>query len=179
MTTDEIVGYVIDTFEGKLYTDDPVDTGGATKFGITRRTLEYYRRKITGDPTLQVTKQDVKNLTRTEAVDCATFVFAHEPGIDQIPDWRVRLVVFDYGFHSGSRRAIKALQKAVSATEDGLLGPLTLAALEVSPDLPITFQILTAREEFMQRIMEANHTQRRFMLGWWKRTTQLQKVVLA
>lgn len=185
MNTSEIVRYVIDTFEGKLYTDDTVDTGGATKFGITQRTLQFYRRKITGNPALVVTKNDVRNLTMDEAVACAVQLFAVEPRIAEIVDWRLRLLVFDYGFHSGQPRAIKALQAAVGTNQDGVLGPLTLAATSqqhgVTDDrdmLLLALKVLTSREEFMIDIMERKQTQRRFMLGWWKRTTKLQHLVL-
>lgn len=174
MTHHEISGFVIDTFEGHLYTDDPVDAGGATKFGITRRTLAYAR----GRP---VSKLDVKNLNRTEAVGIGVRVFMQEPGIDRIPDWRVRLVVYDYTFHSGHLRAIKALQSAVElprADQDGIIGPQTLGALSGKADWLVMLRVLTEREEFMQDIMDRKQTQRKYMLGWWRRTTKIQRVIL-
>lgn len=184
MNTNDVVRYVIDSFEGKLYTDDPVDTGGATKFGITQRTLQYYRRKVTGDPTLVVTKADVRNLQIEEAVACGVEVFAVEPRIAEIGDWRMRLLVYDYGFHSGQPRAVRALQEALGVAVDGALGPATLAACAHATEVPnddgllVALKVLTSREEFMQDIMERRQTQRRFMLGWWKRTTKLQRLVL-
>lgn len=185
MDTSQIVHWVIENFEGFKYTDDPVDTGGATKFGITQRTLQFYRRQLTGDPTLVVTKNDVRNLTIDEAVACGVQLFAVEPRIAEIGDWRLRLLVFDYGFHSGQPRAIKALQAAVGTAQDGVLGPITLAATSqqhgVTDDrdmLLLALTVLTSREEFMIDIMERQQTQRRFMLGWWKRTTKLQRLVL-
>lgn len=183
MTTEEIVAWVIDSFEGRLYTDDPVDAGGATRYGITRRTLEYYRRKTTGDPGLVVTKQDVRDLGLAEAVACGVEVFAVEPRIAEIADWRVRLIVYDFGFHSGQGRAAVALQQAVGlpiADVDGQIGPRTLAAVNGWPDARgLALAVATDREEFMQGIMERQATQRRFMLGWWKRTTRLQRMLVA
>lgn len=178
-TITETAAWVIDTFEGHLYTDDPVDTGGATRHGITLRTLQAYRRLKTGNPHLVVTKTDVRNLSVDEAIAIAVFKFAVRPGIDLVPDWRVRLVVFDYGFHSGPPRAVRELQRALGGLDpDGEIGPKTLAALAHDPDPRQTaWLVLTAREEFMQAIMERRATQRRFMLGWWKRTTQLQRLI--
>lgn len=184
MNTAAIVRYVIETFEGKLYTDDPVDTGGATKFGITLRTLQYYRRKVTGNQQLVVTKSDVRNLQIEEAIACGVEVFAVEPRIAEIGDWRMRLLVYDYGFHSGQPRAVRALQEALDVAVDGALGPATLAAAGNAVSVPhddgllVALKVLTSREEFMQSIMEQRETQRRFMLGWWKRTTKLQRLVL-
>lgn len=180
-TTAEIVRYTINSFEGKLYTDDPVDTGGATKFGITQRTLQYYRRKVTGDAQLVVTKADVRNLTLPEAVACGMDVFAVERNIHKLADWRVQLAVYDYGFHSGQTVAIKALQRALHVVPaDGIIGPYTLQVekLTANPE-NVAMQVLTSRAEFIQAIMERDQTQRRFMLGDWKRTTQLQRLVLS
>lgn len=182
MTMDEIVKWVIEHFEGFAYTDDPVDTGGSTKFGITQRTLQYYRRKVTGNPGLVVTKRNVRDLTFDEAVSCGVDVFAVEPRISEIPDWRVRLLVYDYGFHSGQPRAVKALQQALGMFQvdvDGKIGSMTLAAVaSVVDQRDVALTVLTVREEFMQGIMEARHTQRKYMLGWWKRTTKLQRELL-
>jgi lysozyme family protein len=182
MTIDESVGWVIDTFEGHLYTDDPVDLGGATKHGITRRTLQYYRRKKTGNQNLIVTKADVKNLTVEEAVACGVEVFAVETHIAEILDWRVRLVVYDFSFHSGQGRAIMSLQQSIDLPNhevDGAIGPRTLTAVNNWGDeRGLALDVLTDREEFMQEIMERKATQRRFMLGWWKRTTKLQRLIL-
>lgn len=181
MTPAEIVAFVIDTFEGWKYTDDPVDTGGATKFGITLRTLQYYRRLITNNPLLVVTKADVAQLTHEEAVACGLAVFFVAPAIDALPDWRLQLAVYDYGFHSGEPRAITALQSAIAldvADQDGVIGPQTLAVLAAQPEpLLVVMRVLTSREEFMQDLMDRNATQRRFMFGWWRRTTKLQRVI--
>lgn len=182
MTIEESVTWVIDTFEGHLYTDDPVDVGGATRHGITQRTLQWYRRKVSGDPTLKVTKDDVRNLGLAEAVACGVEAFAREPRIAEILDWRVRLVVYDFGFHSGQGRAIMALQQSMSmptSEVDGKLGPLSLFKVNGWYDhKALAFDVLTDREEFMQGIMERQNAQRRFMLGWWKRTTKLQRLLV-
>ena len=182
MTIEESVEWVIETFEGHLYTDDPVDTGGATRHGITQRTLQWYRRKKTGDPTLIVSKQDVMTLSLAEAVVCGVEAFAVEPRIAEIVDWRVRLVVYDFGFHSGQRQAVMALQRSMDMPAhgvDGTLGPLTLHKANAWGDhRGLALGVLTDREEFMQGIMERQTTQRRFMLGWWKRTTKLQRLIV-
>jgi type VI secretion system secreted protein VgrG len=182
MTPSEIVSFVIDNFEGFTYTDDVVDRGGATKFGITRRTLQYYRRRMTGDPALVVTKADVAALTRDEAIACGVAVFFEEPHFELLPDWRVQLVVYDYGFHSGQARAVKAVQAAAMmplADQDGVIGPATVQHVAVVDPLLLTVRVLTDREEFMQDLMDRKQTQRRFLLGWWRRTTKLQRVIVS
>ena len=34
--------WTIENFEGRFYTEDPIDHGGATKYGITLNTLSRY-----------------------------------------------------------------------------------------------------------------------------------------
>lgn len=177
MTTPEIVRWVIDHFEGFAYTDDPVDAGGSTKFGITQRTLQYYRRQVTGNPALVVTKADVAGLSIDEAMACGVRVFAVEPKIDRLADWRTRLIVYDYGFHSGQPRAIQALQTAVGATPDGVLGPLTLELVGAMPNWQTALRVLTSREEFMDGIFTKRPAQKKYMHGWFRRTTTLQRVL--
>lgn len=174
MTIAQVVAFVIDSFEGSFYTDDPVDTGGATRWGITRRTLEYFRKGPTS-------KADVRALTREEAIRCGVQVFADEPGISKLADWRVQLIVYDFGFHSGTERAVKALQQALHfapADVDGRLGPRTLDAVRQHPDpRGLAWLVLTEREEFMQNIMDGQSTQRKYLLGWWRRTTKIQRLL--
>lgn len=178
----DVVGWVIDTFEGHLYTDDPVDTGGATKFGITRRTLEYYRRLTSGNPRLVVTKADVEALTRAEAVACGVAVFAVEPRIAELTDLGVQLVVYDFGFHSGQDRAVRALQTALGFSPrdvDGQIDPKTIAAANAHPNqFALAVSVLTTREEFMHDLMVRRETQKKYLFGWWRRTTRLQRAIL-
>lgn len=179
MTIEQTVRWVIEHFEGALYTDDPVDTGGATKFGITLRTYDYWRRKYLG-MTTPTTKAMVQALSIEMAIRIAIDVFALETRIAEITDWRVRLLVFDYAFHSGESRAVKALQHTLGVAVDGKLGPITLraAAADMRADRT-ALAILTAREEFMQGLMIARPSQRKYMLGWWARTTKLQRVLVS
>jgi lysozyme family protein len=176
VTTQEMLAYIIDTYEGgEIFTDKPFDRGGATKFGITLRTLQYYRRKKTGNGALAVTVNDVKNLDRGEALDCAYVVFAGESKIALIPDEGVRYAVLDYGFHSGFQTAIEALQHAVYANADGLIGDQTLAALAQYHHEGTILSICTQRAELLQRLILKDPTQRGNLFGWWTRVTAVQR----
>jgi lysozyme family protein len=53
-------------------------------------------------------------------------------GCDAMPD-AIRFDVFDMAVNSGMRPTIKALQKATGETEDGVLGPRTLQAIQSMP----------------------------------------------
>lgn len=63
--------------EGDKYTDNPSDSGGATKWGITQATLS----KVRGRP---VTKDEVKALTRAEAYQIYYDIFYAQPGFEKV-----------------------------------------------------------------------------------------------
>jgi lysozyme family protein len=175
MTAKEQVEFIIGTFEGDIFTDDPVDLGGATRYGITLRTLQHYRRQKTGNPALEVTVDDVKNLTLGEAFDCGYVVFVVESGLVYILDDAVRLSALDYAFHSGWVPAIKALQTAVGVTVDGILGPITADAINRADPMAVVLDICTERQVRMQKLILKRNDQKRFAFGWWSRVTTIQQ----
>lgn len=144
-------------FEGG-YVDHPLDPGGATNLGITRRTLARFR----GRP---VTKAEVRALDKGEAAEiyhrfywetCHCPVLP--PGLD--------LAMFDCGVNQGVGRATRILQRAVRVRVDGKIGPRTLAAVRLrKPE--------TLLQEFMARRMWRYGLLTRlfptFGLGWSRR----------
>jgi lysozyme family protein len=179
MTNDAIVALTIDRFETGVFTDDPSDSGGATRWGITQLTLQRYRRRLTGNPHLRVTRLDVEHLTRDEAVDCALHLFLTEPQYVLLLDWRVRLAVFDFGFHSSPARATTELQALFPALDpDGICGPATQAAVNAHPDpQQLAMHLLVARSRFLLDLMKRREKDRKYARGWWERVCVLQELV--
>lgn len=60
------------------YVDHPRDPGGATKYGITLKTLESWRGR-------DVTKNEVRQLSRSEAADIYRARYWHAIGGDDLP----------------------------------------------------------------------------------------------
>lgn len=179
MTSDQIVAFTIDRFETGLYTDDPDDAGGATRWGITQRTLQAYRRQVTGNDHLIVSKDDVRHLDRGEAIDCAVQMFLTEPKLVLIADWRLRCVVFDFGFHAGPPRAVMTLQALLPPLAvDGDFGPKSQAAVNrVAEATMCAFRYLTARSRYHLTRMKEREASRKYARGWWDRVTTLQELI--
>jgi lysozyme family protein len=99
------------------YVDNRADPGGETKYGISKRAYPA---------------EDIRNLT----LDRAKLLYFRDywgpAGCDALPP-AMRLQVFDMAVNSGVRAAIKALQKAAGENVDGVLGPLTLLAVQSMP----------------------------------------------
>lgn len=174
------IGFIVDAFEGDVFTDDPADPGGATRFGVTLRTLQFYRRRLTGNAALVVTAADVAAMTRAEAIDIGVSIFAVESGLAFILDPRVRFVALDYAFHAGWDAAIRALQTASGVVVDGRFGPLSQNAVNRHPSpVQLGLQVLTRRAEAMQRQLRAKPLMQKFTLGWWARITTNQQQLAA
>lgn len=119
------------------YVDHPRDPGGATNMGITIGTLANHRRQ-------RVSKQDVRNLTLEEAEEiylknywtpCKCDLWS--PGID--------FAVFDCAVNQGVGDARRFLQRAARVTADGIIGPITIQAVQTGNPLHILHEFQAQR----------------------------------
>lgn len=162
-------GFIIDKWEGG-FVNDPHDAGGVTNMGVTQKTLERYRKK-------PVTVEDVKNLTREEAIEIYFLKYYLLPKFNLIENRRVLRFCLDFGVHSSPRRAIKYLQKVVGATEDGILGPKTAKAVETylhlkgesGSSIALVNRLVDERILFLLRLVRRKPTQAKFIVGWYDR----------
>lgn len=115
------------------YSNDARDPGGETKFGVSKRSY----------PT-----EDIKALTLDRAKAIYRKDFWGPAGCDAVPD-AVKFDLFDTAVNSGASRAIKLLQAAVGALEDGQLGPKTLQAVNSMPSGTLLARYNGHRLKFM------------------------------
>lgn len=107
------------------FVNDPDDPGGATKFGVTIHTLRRLR------PDVDVTIEDVRALTRAQAVDIYVIHYFEQPRIKDLPEplWPS---LFDMYVNAGAN-AVRVLQRllvemGLQISVDGVIGPQTIAA---------------------------------------------------
>jgi len=111
------------------FVNDPDDPGGATKYGVTIGTLRALGLDTTGDG--QVTVEDVKALTRADAVRIFRERYYLAPRIDLLPE-ALQTSVFDMQVNAGSN-AVRILQHLLAefgetVATDGLIGSKTAEA---------------------------------------------------
>ncbi|HEU4600511.1 MAG TPA: glycosyl hydrolase 108 family protein [Steroidobacteraceae bacterium] len=99
--------------EGGLV-DDPRDAGGLTKYGISQR---------------QYPGEDIRNLTLERAKELYRRDYWARVRGDELP-FPAALALFDYAVNSGVETAIRGAQKALNLKVDGILGPITFAAID-------------------------------------------------
>ncbi len=138
--------------EGGL-SDDPDDKGGLTKFGISQKAF----------PSL-----DIASLTPERAKQIYYERYVIAPRIHLLPT-PLQALLTDYAVNSGPGVAIKALQRVLRITEDGMIGNETLKAL-VNADLrKVTNGVVRERVMMLGRIVVKAPKQVKFLSGWLKR----------
>ena len=111
------------------YVNDPDDPGGATNFGVTIHTMR--RLGLDLDQDGAITPEDVRRLTRAQAVDIFIEHYFHRPRIDDLPG-PIQPSVFDMYVNAGAN-AVRLLQRLLNdmrlpVSVDGVIGPQTIAA---------------------------------------------------
>ncbi len=152
------------------YVDHPRDPGGATKYGITRRTLARWRAVR---PWWKLPKSAVRRLSRREARDIYRARYWERCQCQELPTG-LDYVVFDAAVNSGPQRAVKWLQQVVGTTVDGVIGARTLAAAaRYPPDQAIT-HYMNRRVKFLRALS----TFPTFGRGWLGRTASVHRRAL-
>ena len=144
------------------YSDNPADPGGPTNYGITLATLRAYE----GDPNL--TAEDVKKLTPAVAKEIYRTAYWNRMQCGALPVG-LDLEVFDFGVNSGPAESVKTLQKIVGVTQDGSIGPITLAAVRQFNVGDLIGRFAQARLAFYQSLNMPEFEQ-----GWATRVAQIQ-----
>jgi hypothetical protein len=148
------------------YSDNANDPGGPTNFGITLATLKAYdgNPNLTADAVKALTPEMAKEIYRTaywNRMQCGSL----PPGLD--------LEVFDFGVNAGPSEAVKTLQKIVGVTQDGSIGPITLAALGQLKPKDVIGRYSDARLAFYKAVNNPEFEQ-----GWANRVSQIQTAAL-
>lgn len=147
------------------WADHPADPGGATMKGITKRTLEaHLGREVTKDELREISDETLREIYRSRYWDAVRG--------DELPAG-ADYVIFDCAVNSGPRRAIIFAQKVAGTTQDGVLGPKTLAAIRVACAKDVDGFIAEYSEEraaFLRRLP----TFHVFGRGWMRRVNNVE-----
>lgn len=156
---------------GATETDDPADSGGRTKYGISERAFPEAWKD--GPPTYQ------------QARDIYQHNFVEIDGIGTIPDLNLQHQVVDFGIPSGPVTAVHILQQILGVPVDGKIGPQTVAAISAYPagtlfGIPVPGSVLLnlafrdARALFYATIAKAQPKNLKFVLGWIRRSQEFK-----
>ena len=149
------------------YSNDPHDPGGATKYGITAKTLGAYRGTGVATPA------QVQALTEAEATEIYRTQYAGVIQFDLLPSG-VDYAVLDYAINSGVTKAGRDLQRIVGAGVDGHIGMETVNACRTMPPGVIVDQLCDARLAFLRSLSGWKYYGR----GWSQRVEDVRGYAL-
>jgi lysozyme family protein len=140
------------------YTNDPSDSGGETKWGISKN----------ANPRI-----DIKNLTKDQAM----LIYKNnywKPEYDLLKNKDLAIRVFDMAVNSGSDDAERTLQRAINACggnviTDGEIGALTIAAANSIHAGWILERFRVERSKFYADDVNRSPPKIKYLKGWiWR-----------
>ncbi len=143
------------------FSNNPADPGGMTNLGVTKRVWEAW----VGHP---VSEDAMRALTPDVVAPLYKLRYWDRVSGDALPKG-VDYAVFDCAVNSGPGRATKFLQQVVNETQDGIIGPRTLAAVASANPEKLIAAYNVARLAFMQELP----TWETFKGGWSRRVVEV------
>lgn len=142
------------------YVNDPLDPGGETRFGISKRDYP---------------DEDLKALTTLRAREIYYRDFWLPLRLDEVSSPEISAEIFDTAVNAGKRRAAYIAQQAlvylgVTVAVDGTMGPETVRAINAYGDEIALLKTLNGLQ-FMHyyNLVKADPSMTRFARGWLKR----------
>ena len=135
------------------YVNHPNDPGGETMWGVT---IAVARASGYTGPMRDLPRDTAKAIYRAQYWD--------KVQADRMP-FSVAFQVFDAAVNHGTDRAAKLLQRAAGVTDDGAIGPKTLAAVAAVPAPALLMLFNAEREQFYTDLK----TWPSFGKGWSRR----------
>lgn len=131
------------------YVDNPADPGGETNWGISKRAY----------PDL-----NIHDLTRQQAIDIYFRDFWQHSHADEFAP-ALGYQMLDVAVNHGVGNAERFLQRAVGVADDGIIGPVTVAAVNAMDVADVIFKFNAERLEFYGKLT----TFKTFGVGWVRR----------
>ena len=157
------------------YVNDPSDPGGATNQGITQQTYDAFRAKQGKDayPVKDILPAEVAVIYREEYWTAGRCY--------ELP-WPLSLVHFDGCVNHGVKVAVGLLQRTVGAKADGVIGPVTMDAMQHQVErgnvFRVSLDLIFARLNFYRRIVARRPASDKFFSQWVARMIHLYEVVM-
>lgn len=154
------------------------DSGGETYAGIARNyntswpgwtVVDSYKKTKTGG-------QPLPNNTQVPGLDQMVTDYYKSLWVknlmDQLVNQDVANIFFDMVVNAGGN-GVKLMQKIVGTTQDGIMGPKTVAAINSYPDQNSLNDLYKqARETYYRNLATSNPNDAAFLTGWLNRLEQ-------
>lgn len=148
------------------FTNHPNDKGGATNKGITIATFrQYYGKESTID--------DLRNMSNEQWEYIFKAGYWDAMRADYITNQSIANICVDWAWCSGTRAAIKQVQRLLGIADDGIVGNVTLSAMNNANSKKLFEKIKSTRLSFVEAIVRRDPTQKVFLKGWRNRINSI------
>lgn len=148
------------------FSNHPNDRGGATNKGITIATFRHFMGK---DATVEQLKAITDNQWERIFVQGYWSPFK----ADEIDNQSIANICVDWAWGSGTITAIKQVQRLLGVDDDGIVGRITLSAINNANPKKLFDKIKSARLSFVEAIVRRDPTQKVFIRGWRNRINSI------
>lgn len=153
------------------YVNHPSDPGGRTNLGVTQSTWENWIGKPASEADMRaLTIDKVRPLYKERYWDAVSG--------DGLPA-RLALCVFDFAVNAGPGRAARYLQKVAGVTQDGKIGPATLAAVASYVSAHGEPAAVRAYQDARRGYYKQLSTFATFGRGWLRRVDEVEAEALS
>lgn len=168
---EKLIPHIIKWEGGSKFTNDPLDRGGATKYGITINTLQSNHYDINHDGKVSV--DDVKSLQLDDFKYILKTQYWDRWKADLIDNQSLANLVVDWLWGSG-KYGITIPQSLLGVPADGVVGNVTINALNGTNQRNIYNKVWEARKQFYHDIVKSNPSQAKWLHGWLNRLNNLK-----
>lgn len=149
------------------FVNDPCDKGGATNKGVTINTFRHFYGA-------DATVEQLKNITDRQWENIFLTGYWRPFKADFIKNQSVANICVDWAWASGTTTAIRQVQKLLGVTADGIVGEITIGAINKYDAEELFSRIRRARIDFVNTIVRNNPSQAKFSRGWVRRINDIQ-----
>jgi lysozyme family protein len=151
------------------YVNDPLDTGGETVSGVSRKNYPSIKIWQSLDKLdVAAKKRYIPTEEELNEIDQVFYKNYYLPlKIEDFTDEQLALQVFDTGVNAGVSRSAKILQEVVKVTQDGIIGINTLTATNLNKQALELFK--ERRKKFYNNLVISKPSNQRFINGWLNR----------
>lgn len=152
------------------FVDNPLDSGGATNWGITCLELSTFRGHM-------ASTEEVKNLTRDEAISIYEKFYWNFLRLGEVKSDMIATAIFDIAVNRGTSAAARYAQTVAKIHVDSIMGDGSLRAINLLDEDTFIMDFIHVVKRGYVNICRNNATQLEFLDGWLERVLKLLSLV--
>ena len=150
--------------------DHPADRGGRTRWGVTQKSYDRYRKSKGKEP------RSVEFITPDELSEFYRDEYWLPAGYGLVNP--LDFCVFQFGVLAGPARSVKLLQAVLGVKADGICGPATKYSAEQANKRCVVDEHIAGQRAHVDRIVERDGSQKAFIKGWHNRFDKVHRICL-